>query len=200
MVLIRILRVMLALLVMKTRSSTLTLRCKIEWILKMEDFDLEKTTVRRMRVCDIPPAFDIDYRRGLDTSELHMHKFLARVNQFGQVIEDGGLVVGYMLYKATINASASRYDVKVMHFATEPWLDRLGVAKKLIGELLKVNGLDRRVIVDVPEDRLDVQMLLKSLGFKFTMFVKTDGEVQYRMVCLKKAEVPSEGVLEGKGR
>ncbi|MFM7319105.1 MAG: GNAT family N-acetyltransferase [Isosphaeraceae bacterium] len=115
-------------------------------------------------------------------SEDEFLKALRRRNCIGMVAEADDRVVGYIIYEL------NKYKLSIVNFAVHPDFQRRGVASQMAAKLIGKLSNQRRtkILTTVRETNLDVQLFLRSIGFKAIEIIRElfddTGEDGYIMV------------------
>lgn len=100
---------------------------------------------------------------GLRWSEDQFLLTLRNRNCNGRVAERGEIVVGHIVYEL------SKHKFQVLNLCVHPEWQRSGYASAMIGKLKEKVGVfrdRRRIVADVPESKLAMQLFLRSQGFR----------------------------------
>jgi len=101
-------------------------------------------------------------------------------NVVGMVATHREQVLGYMIYELR------KREIKLLRLAVLPSQQRRSIGTRCVMKLLEKlnNGRRRTLFVDVPENRLPLQLMLKKAGFLATEILKENESEQYRMVYI----------------
>jgi len=98
----------------------------------------------------------------------------------GFVAQDGEHVVGFMIYEL------SNGLIRLLDFGVHPACQRRGVGRAMIEKLIPKLGVARhRLVAEVHEGNLDVQLFFRAMGFKCVAVQRRffdNGDDAYRFV------------------
>lgn len=153
---------------------------KVEWPKPLPPDSKMQVHVRWMIRRDMPAVMAID-EHGLQWQEHEFIRCLRQRNCIGMVAEWKEQVVGQMIYELHKNR------LHIVNFGVDPDYRRRTVATQMIQKLQGKLSFARRnrIMAGVPESMLEMQLFLKSCGFR----AEHINNEEYRFVFRHVAEV-----------
>jgi [ribosomal protein S18]-alanine N-acetyltransferase len=136
--------------------------------------------IRWLIRCDMTEILSIEQSCNEPWTEEEILTQLRSRNCIGMVLEDeDGKVLGYMIYELW------KDFIHLVRFGVHPRHRRKGIGASLIHKLISKLSLHRRdwITVHVPEDNLNMQLFLRSLGFKAIGILRQEAKytMQYHL-------------------
>lgn len=149
-----------------TTDTTPAIRVRIRWMIRRDLFPV-------MLIDD--ESFDSPWTDGA------FLRVLRQRNCIGVVAEQGGQIVGFMIY------ALLRNSIHVLNFAVAADCRRLGVGRQMAANLIEKLSAQRRsrITLEVRETNLAAQLFFCECGFRAVNVLRgwfDNGEDAYRMV------------------
>lgn len=153
--------------------------------------------VRWMILRDMPAVAEIERQSFAECwGERGLREVLRGRNVIGMVADDGGRVVGYMVYEL------HRHRIELLRLAVAADRRREGVGERLVakvkGRIAPFHGRRERMSIDVPEPEATIEAcrFLASQGFA-SRLVRDGGPHVYRFAFSHRDEAALLGPGEG---